>query len=171
MDSTGGHEDRAFPASKGWKQRRETSVCETCPQFPLNKDILEDGKDIIVVARVKSDKNLTRLRVHFVMARLHNILKNRSEWFAKWVLIQLIKICRVYLSCIGSHCIFIRRLTLQYAAMEAIKKYGAIKGVLILLAGGFCDVTCLVKGGYDPVLQKTPEVRYGFDEALVPFWD
>ena len=28
---TGGHEDRHFRQQKGWKQRRETSVRETCP--------------------------------------------------------------------------------------------------------------------------------------------
>ena len=29
---TGGHEDRHFRQQKGWKQRRETSVRETCPR-------------------------------------------------------------------------------------------------------------------------------------------
>ena len=28
---TGGHEERHFRQQKGWKQRRETSVRETCP--------------------------------------------------------------------------------------------------------------------------------------------
>ena len=48
----------------------------------------------------------------------------------KWVLIGLIKIYRKFISpCIGPHCIYTPTCS-QYA-MEAIKKYGAIKGTYL----------------------------------------
>ena len=45
--------------------------------FRLNKDILEDGKDIIVVARVAAkDKNFDKIESAFLhLCGLHNILK------------------------------------------------------------------------------------------------
>lgn len=45
--------------------------------FRLNKDILEDGKDIIVVARAAAkDKNFDKIESAFLhLCGLHNILK------------------------------------------------------------------------------------------------
>ena len=75
---TGGHENRNFRQQKGRKQRCKASVRETCPRkLPVNKDILEDGKDIIVVARAAAkDKNFDKIESAFLhLCGLHNILK------------------------------------------------------------------------------------------------
>ena len=92
--------------------------------FRLNKDILEEGKDIIVVARAAAkDKNFDK--------------------------IDLIKIYRKFISpCIGPHCIYTPTCS-QYA-MEAIRKYGAIKGTY-LACRRILRCHPFAKGGYDPV--------------------
>ena len=57
----------------------------------------------------------------------------------KWVLIGLIKIYRKFISpCIGPHCIYTPTCS-QYA-MEAIKKYGAIKGTYLASSCLFSSV-------------------------------
>ena len=73
---TGGHENRNFRQQKGRKQRCKASVRETCPRkLPVN--ILEEGKDIIVVARAAAkDKNFDKIESAFLhLCGLHNILK------------------------------------------------------------------------------------------------
>ena len=65
----------------------------------------------------------------------------------KWVLIGLIKIYRKFISpCIGPHCIY----TCSQYAMEAIRKYGAIKGAY-LACRRILRCHPFAKGGYDPV--------------------
>ena len=67
----------------------------------------------------------------------------------KWVLIVLIKIYMKFISpCIGPHCIYTPTCS-QYA-MEAIKKYGAIKGTY-LACRRILRCHPFAKGGYDPV--------------------
>ena len=67
----------------------------------------------------------------------------------KWVLIGLDQdLQEVYLPCIGPHCIYTPTCS-QYA-MEAIKKYGAIK-VLYLACRRILRCHPFAKGGYDPV--------------------
>ena len=67
----------------------------------------------------------------------------------KWVLIGLIKIYRKFISrCIGPHCIYTPTCS-QYA-MEAIRKYGAIKGTY-LACRRILRCHPFAKGGYDPV--------------------
>ena len=67
----------------------------------------------------------------------------------KWVLIGLIKIYRQFIShCIGPHCIYTPTCS-QYA-MEAIRKYGAIKGAY-LACRRILRCHPFAKGGYDPV--------------------
>ena len=67
----------------------------------------------------------------------------------KWVLIGLIKIYRKIISpCIGPHCIYTPTCS-QYA-MEAIRKYGAIKGAY-LACRRILRCHPFAKGGYDPV--------------------
>lgn len=76
---TGGHENRNFRQCK----RSETSVVRhrfarlVRESFRLNKDILEEGKDIIVVARAAAkDKNFDKIESAFLhLCGLHNILK------------------------------------------------------------------------------------------------
>ena len=76
---TGGHENRNFRQQKG----TETSVVRhrfarlVRESFRLNKDILEEGKDIIVVARAAAkDKNFDKIESAFLhLCGLHNILK------------------------------------------------------------------------------------------------
>ena len=63
----------------------------------------------------------------------------------KWVLIGLIKIYRKF---IGPHCIYTPTCS-QYA-MEAIRKYGAIKGTY-LACRRILRCHPFAKGGYDPV--------------------
>ena len=65
---TGGHENRNF------RHRFARLVRES---FRLNKDILEEGKDIIVVARAAAkDKNFDKIESAFLhLCGLHNILK------------------------------------------------------------------------------------------------
>ena len=67
----------------------------------------------------------------------------------KWVLIGLIKIYRKFIyPCIGPHCIYTPTCS-QYA-MEAIRKYGAIKGTY-LACRRILRCHPFAKGGYDPV--------------------
>ena len=67
----------------------------------------------------------------------------------KWVLIGLIKIYRKFISpCIGPPCIYTPTCS-QYA-MEAIRKYGAIKGAY-LACRRILRCHPFAKGGYDPV--------------------
>ena len=67
----------------------------------------------------------------------------------KWVLIGLIKIYRKFISpCIVPHCIYTPTCS-QYA-MEAIRKYGAIKGAY-LACRRILRCHPFAKGGYDPV--------------------
>ena len=51
--------------------------------FRLNQDILENGYDIVVVARAAAkDKKFDKIESAFLhLCGLHNILKNRSESF------------------------------------------------------------------------------------------
>ena len=65
----------------------------------------------------------------------------------KWVLIGLIKIYRKFISP-GPHCIYTPTCS-QYA-MEAIRKYGAIKGTY-LACRRILRCHPFAKGGYDPV--------------------
>lgn len=76
---TGGHENRNFRQQKGRKQRCNGIGFARLVRrsFRLNKDILEEGKDIIVVARAAAkDKNFDKIESAFLhLCGLHNILK------------------------------------------------------------------------------------------------
>ena len=75
---TGGHENRNFRQQKGRKQRCKDRFARLVREsFRLNKDILEEGKDIIVVARAAAkDKNFDKIESAFLhLCGLHNILK------------------------------------------------------------------------------------------------
>ena len=127
--------------------------------FRLNRDTLEEGLDIIVVARAAAKdsdyKTIERAFMH--LCGLHNIKKNRSETMInriagliKKLLILMIRGYQIFLSPlkVRTHCIYTPTCS-QYA-IEALTRYGVVKG-LWLSVKRILRCHPWAEGGYDPV--------------------
>ena len=127
--------------------------------FRLNRDTLEEGLDIIVVARAAAKdsdyKTIERAFMH--LCGLHNIKKNRSEnminriaGLIEKLLILMIRGYQIFLSPlkVRTHCIYTPTCS-QYA-IEALTRYGVVKG-LWLSVKRILRCHPWAEGGYDPV--------------------
>ena len=123
--------------------------------FRLNEDRIQTGLNIVVVARVaakESDyKHLESAYLH--LCGLHHILKkNRSEviMVAKLLIFVGAGVPEVPVSPlkIRTHCIYTPTCS-QYA-IEALQKYGALKGTW-LACKRILRCHPFAEGGYDPV--------------------
>ena len=120
--------------------------------YRLHEDMFNSGLDIVVVAR----KSAASISYHDMesallhLFRLHKITKKSLQSYAmKKILIFIIKFYRKYLSPLKStRCPYTPTCS-QYA-LEAVEKYGAIKGGA-LAAWRIIRCNPFSKGGYDPV--------------------
>lgn len=127
--------------------------------FRLNRDTLEEGLDIIVVARAAAKTQIIRqLSVHLcTCADCITLKKNRSEnminriaGLIKKLLILMIRGYQIFLSPlkVRTHCIYTPTCS-QYA-IEALTRYGVVKG-LWLSVKRILRCHPWAEGGYDPV--------------------
>lgn len=115
--------------------------------YRLNEELFQRGLDIVVIARVNAKDNryaqIERAMIH--LAEKHQITGNKNEK----ILIKLIKVYQKYLSPLKRTCCPYTPTCSRYG-LEAIEKYGALKGGL-LAVWRILRCNPFSKGGYDPV--------------------
>ena len=113
--------------------------------YRLHEDMFNSGLDMVVIARKSAGYRTVRiLKVHFFTWENFTVILNM-----KTILIELIRFYQKYLSPLKStKCPYIPSCS-QYG-LEAVQKYGALKGGLLAL---WRILRCnpFSKGGYDPV--------------------
>ena len=120
--------------------------------FRLNKHRIQTGLNIVVVARpAAKNSDYHQLEVHTcTCADCITLKRNRSDLMVAKILIWLVRFYQKYLSPlkVRTHCIYVPTCS-QYA-LEAIQKYGALKGTW-LACKRILRCHPFAKGGYDPV--------------------
>ena len=115
----------------------------------LHWEDVRQGYDIVIVAR-KAAKDSVYRRFESAIIHLLNSIIYWKRFQMKTILIKSIEFYQKYLSALKGRATCIYTPTCSQYAIEAIGKYGALKGGLLAI---WRILRCnpFAKGGYDPV--------------------